>query len=146
MTSAPRSASNAPHVGPAMIWASSRTRSPASGPVCGAGGSAALIRAPHACGFATALPPRGSNSRLGTAPRRSSADESGLALGEERRVADAEVLGVETVEAFVALGIRQRPRVLDPAREFLVPARDQRRAVGDAFGGRTGFGGDLGVG
>ncbi len=51
-----------------------------------------------------------------------------LPLGEKRRVADAEILGVEAGEALVVLLGGERPRVGEPAREFLVPARDQRRA------------------
>ncbi len=41
---------------------------------------------------------------------------------------------------------RQRPRVREPEREFLVPACDQRSPVGDAFGGRARLGRDLGIG
>ena len=80
MTSAPMSASIIPAVGPAMICASSSTRKPASGPECGGRsgvGSSVCIR------------------------RASASDELGLALGKEGRVADAEVLGVEAVEALV---------------------------------------------
>ena len=40
----------------------------------------------------------------------------------------------------------ERPRIGEPARELLVPARDERRAVGDALRGRVRLGRDLGVG
>ena len=61
------------------------------------------------------------------------AAELRLGLGEERRVADAEVLGVEAVEALVVFVVRERPAFGEPAGELLVPAGDQRRAVGDAL-------------
>src|SRR5512134_1406438 len=117
------SASISPVVGPAMICASSSTRRPASGPGC-AGRSGA-----EGC------------SVIASAP-----DEAGLLLREERRVADAEVLGVEAVEALVDFLRSERAAVREPIRELLVPARHQRRAVGDAPGGGPRLGGNLVVG
>ena len=105
-----------------MICASSSTRMPASGPGCRSRGACCRSR------------------------RRHRPTNSGFSLGEERRVADAEILGVEAVEALVVLCRRQRPRIGEPARELLVPARDERRALGDALRRRARFGGDLGVG
>ena len=56
ITSAPRSASMMPQVGPAMICASSSTRMPASGPGCGAGcGGLAHACAAGACRAGRAL-------------------------------------------------------------------------------------------
>ena len=118
ITSAPMSASIIPQVGPAMICASSRTRMPASGP--------------GACWC-----PLASST--------SAPDEFRLSLGQKRRVADAEVFGVEAGEAFVVLGRGDRPRVRQAARELLVPARDERRAFGDALRGRERFGRHLGI-
>ena len=54
-------------------------------------------------------------------------DELRLLLRQERGVADAEILGVEAVEALVELGVGQRTRIGEPPRELLVPAR--RRAA-----------------
>src|SRR5580765_7467123 len=112
------SASIIPHVGPAMICSS--TRMPASGPGC-----ALRVRS----GSVTSPP-----------------EEVRLALGEKRRVADAKVFGVEAVEALVLLGRRDRARIGEPARESLVPARDERRAFGDALRGCMCLGGDLAIG
>src|SRR5687768_1292475 len=102
-TSAPRSASSMPQVGPAMICASSRTLRPASGP--------AILATP----------------------------ELRLALGEESRHAFAKVLGVETSVAFEVFLLRKRLRVCQAADELLVPARGERRALGDAPRGGVGL-------
>ena len=74
------------------------------------------------------------------------AAEGRFLLREERRIAAAEILGIEAVEAFVELGLGQRLGAFQPAREFLVPARNQRRAVGDALRGRARFGGHVRIG
>ena len=107
------SASIIPVVGPAMICASSSTRRPASGPGCGGRSGAGCF-----------------------AVIASASDEAGLLLGQEGRVADAEVLGVEAVEALVDLLRRERPALGEAPRELLVPAGDERRAFGDALRGR----------
>src|SRR5258706_8949940 len=67
--------------------------------------------------------------------------ELGLLLGEEGLVADAEILGAEAVEAFAVLRVGEGARVAQAPREFLVPARDERRTVGDSprRGLRLGF-------
>src|SRR5687768_15683576 len=69
---------------------------------------------------------------------RSSADsfafEFRFCLREERLVADPEVLGAEALEAFIVFFGGKRLRIAQAAREFLVPAGDERRAVGDALG------------
>src|SRR5262245_48441975 len=67
-------------------------------------------------------------------------------LRQERAVPDAEVLGAEARKALVVLGVAQRRGVAQPARELLVPARHQRRTVGDALRRRPRFGLDLIVG
>src|SRR2546426_78548 len=72
--------------------------------------------------------------------------ELGLALGEKRLDAGLEVLGVETGVGLVALGAGERTRPGEAPREFLVPARDQRRALGDAQRGGHRFLLDLVVG
>ena len=41
---------------------------------------------------------------------------------------------------------RQRPRIGEAARELLVPARGERRTLGDALRRRARFGRDVGVG
>src|SRR5476649_1368627 len=69
-------------------------------------------------------------SRVRAAP--SLALELGFLLGEEGSEADAVILGVEAGVAFVALGFGQRTWIGQAAREFLVPARHQRRARSDA--------------
>src|SRR6185312_607358 len=97
------SASIIPHVGPAMICASSSTRMPASGPGCALLALSGSVTSPS--------------------------EEIRLPLREERSVADAKVFRVEAVEAFVVLGGGDRSRIGEPAREALVPARDERRAV-----------------
>src|SRR6185503_9537831 len=108
-TSAPMSASSIPQVGPDMMCASSITRRPASGPsiICRSSSTPSPL-IPH-----------------------SSAHELRLLFRQERLVADLEVLGAEAREAFVDLGLRQRRPLPQPADKLLVPARDQRRAVGD---------------
>src|SRR5258706_15175737 len=58
--------------------------------------------------------------------------ELGLLLGEEGLVADAEILGAEAVEAFAVLRVGEGARVAQAPREFLLPARDERRTVGDS--------------
>src|SRR2546422_4146807 len=58
--------------------------------------------------------------------------ELGLALGEKRLDAGLEVLGVEAGVGLVALGAGERTRPGEAPREFLVPACDERGAVGDA--------------
>src|SRR5512137_1816386 len=110
MTSAPMSASISPVVGPAMICASSSTRSPASGPGCGG-------RSGNGCVAVIASAP----------------DEAGLSLREEGRIADPEVLGVEAVEALVDLLRRERAAFGEAPGELLVPAGHERRAFRDAF-------------
>src|SRR3546814_15221816 len=88
------SASSMPQVGPAMICASSSTRMPASGPVWG--GSVVI---PSPCG-----------ARLGRRVRRGRLlpGEIRRALVQEGRIADAKVLGVEAIEAFLVLRGRNR--------------------------------------
>src|SRR5262245_49745754 len=102
------SASIIPQVGPAMICASSSTLMPARGPGCGLAVSVT----------SATLPP----------------DELRFALGEKRRVADAKVFGVEAVEALLVFGCADRTRIGEAAREALVPARDERGAIGDPLG------------
>src|SRR5512143_3490828 len=102
------SASMRPQVGPAMICASSTTLSP--------------CRAPF-----MSLPP-GLYARAGAPQSRSLPFELRSLLREESPVADAEVLGAEAREALGGLGLAQRRGVAQPARELLVPARDQRCA------------------
>ena len=97
-----------------MICASSSTRRPASGPV------AAWRR------------------------RAQRPTNSGVRLGQEGAVADAEVLAVVAAEALVALRLGQRRAGLELAQELLVPARHQRRAGGDAPRRGVGLGLDLG--
>jgi hypothetical protein len=72
----------------------------------------------------------------------SSSGEFRLSLGQKRRVAESEVLGLEAVEALVVLRRRDRTGDRRAAREFLVPARDERRAVSDALRRRERLGGD----
>src|SRR5512137_640482 len=110
MTSAPMSASIRPVVGPAMICASSSTRTPASGPLWAG-------RACACCCWLIA----------------SASDEPRFLLREKRRVADAEVLGVEAVETLVDLRGGQRPALGKATGELLVPAGHQRRAFSDAL-------------
>src|SRR4051812_46188304 len=112
------SASIIPQVGPAMICASSSTRMPASGPVC------EPVCRPRV------------ESVLNASGSGSAAAEIRLLLREERRIADPEILGVEAFEALVVLGIGERARIGETAGELLVPARDQRCAVGDPLRGR----------
>src|SRR5258706_3535870 len=69
--------------------------------------------------------------------------ELGLLLGEEGPVADLEILGAEAVEAFGVFRVGEGARVAQAPRELLVPARDERRAVGDAPRSRLCFGFDL---
>ena len=64
-------------------------------------------------------------------PFTSLALEFRFGLGEESFVADLEVLGVEAGEALVVFLVAQRQRAAQPPGEFLVPARNQRRAVGN---------------
>ena len=72
--------------------------------------------------------------------------ELGLLLREECCVADPEVLGVEAIETFVELFRGQRRALCQTPRELLVPARDQRCAIGDALRSSARFGSDLIVG
>src|SRR5260221_14150793 len=78
-------------------------------------------------------------------PRHSLSFELGLALFEEGLVADLEVLGAEAGEALVVFLLGERAAAAQPALELLVPARHQRRAFGDALGGGTRLGLDLGI-
>src|SRR5258708_12258726 len=55
-----------------------------------------------------------------------------LLLGEKRLHPDLEVLGVVAGVGFVALALRDGARIREAPREFLVPARDQRRTLADA--------------
>src|SRR6185312_13629613 len=66
-------------------------------------------------------------------------------LVEEGAIARAEILGVESLVRLVALGFGKRRRIHQAAREFLVPAIDQRRAGGDAIGGGESLVEHLGV-
>src|SRR5665213_4380521 len=104
------SASSMPQVGPAMICASSTTLIPFNGPM-------------------------GMPLRAESGSRASPALEQRLFLGEKGAIADLEVLGSEAREPFVVLLRGERLRVAQAARELLVPARDERRAVGDALRG-----------
>src|SRR6185369_17163764 len=76
----------------------------------------------------------------------SSAGKLGLLLGEEGGNARLEIFGVEAGVTLVALWLRQGFRIEQPVDEFLVPARDQRRAISDAPRRRVGFLDDLVVG
>src|SRR5437773_11304638 len=69
-----------------------------------------------------------------SSPRKTSlpAFELGFFFREKRLDAGLEVLGVEAGVGLVALGRGGRARAGEAPREFLVPARDERRAVGDA--------------
>src|SRR6185503_7778463 len=69
--------------------------------------------------------------------------ELGLLLGEEGLVADLEILGAEAVETLAVIRVGEGAWVAQAPREFLVPARDERRAVGDPPRGRKGLGLDL---
>src|SRR5882672_10785666 len=69
-----------------------------------------------------------------------------LLLGEKRLDSDLEVLGVVAGVGFVALALGDGARIGEAPREFLVPARDQRRALGDAPRRRQRFFLDLVVG
>src|SRR5215831_3373375 len=111
------SASSMPQVGPAMICASSSTRRPESGPGC-----LFMIRG----GLAS--------------------DKSRLLLREKRGIADAEILGVEGVEAFVVVGGPQRRGISESVCEALVPARGQWCTVNNALRRGPCFGCDLVVG
>src|SRR5688500_20349027 len=82
----------------------------------------------------------------GPAAARLASIEQRLALGEESRIAGAEVRGVEAVERLVVLGVADRAAFREPACELLVPARDERRALGDAHRGCTGLRCDVGIG
>src|SRR5437879_10640377 len=93
---------------------------------CCAASSARVMRRLRGCA------PRASSERLAALELR-------LALGKEGGHALAEVLGVEAGVALVVFRLRKRPRVGEPAHEFLVPARGKRRAVGDASSARIGF-------
>src|SRR5437879_7050338 len=69
----------------------------------------------------------------------SAALELRLGLGEERAVADLEILGAEAGVVVFQFGWRQRARIEQALDEFFVPAIYQRRARGDALRGRVGF-------
>src|SRR5216684_133549 len=69
-----------------------------------------------------------------------------LLLCEKRLDSDLEVLGVVAGVGFVALALRDGARIREAPREFLVPARDQRRTLGDAERRRQRFFLDLVVG
>src|SRR6185437_15483719 len=62
---------------------------------------------------------------------------------QERLVADLKILCVEAQESLVDLARGERLALFQPGDEFLVPARDERRAVGDPPRRRVGFLGDL---
>src|SRR5688572_32238728 len=59
--------------------------------------------------------------------------EMRLALGEKGFDPDPVILGLDRGEALLQLFLGERPRVEQPAHEFLVPARHERRALGDAL-------------
>src|SRR2546423_5808742 len=120
ITSAPMSASSMPQVGPAMICASSTTLMPVRGPLF-------MWHTRRIQSFSFPF-------------------ELRLGFREESLVADLEVLGAEAFEALVVFLRRQRARIAQAAREFLVPARHQRRAVGDALGAGACLGLDFRVG
>src|SRR5258708_8453362 len=142
------SASSMPHVGPAMICASSTTLIPFNAPFI-------FGRLDHWNHRWTQM----NTDDLRRVKRRAHgpaaihlhepsvficvhlwflfAFEFGFLLGEKGLVADLEVFGAEAGEAFVVFGGGERARVAQPPREFLVPAPDARPAIGEALRGRT---------
>ena len=90
----------------------------------------------------TVMPPSGPLASAAT----SAPLDPGLGLGEEGVDPGLEILGAVARVTLVQLLGRQRPGLGQAAGELLVPARHQRRAVGDAPGGGEGLVLDVGVG
>src|ERR1700733_1606751 len=117
MTSAPMSASIIPQMGPDMMWASSMTRIPASGPLL--------------CVSVSSI---------------STSLEFRFDLVEEGLITGTKVFRTEAGETFVAFLGCERRRVQRALDELLMPACDQRRAVSNPVRRSKRFGGDLIVG